>query len=118
VSDYHILQGRADGNYYAVIFHLPVPDTNNAVGFNHRDAVAAQVPMDWISAVPHIATAESDQVKAGELYELTWGYDTHPGTVLLDKRAELDAKFTTFSTAVIVQLEARFEFYGMDRDVP
>ena len=117
MSDYHILAGRADGNYFTIVFHLPVPDTDNTVGFNHQDIVTAQLGAEWTSAVPHITIAEEDQIKAGELYELIWGYDTHPGIPLLDKRSELDAKFTAFSASVITQLENRFEFYGLDRDV-
>ena len=117
MSDYHILQGRPDGNYFTVVFHLPVPDTQNSAGFSYRQAIAAQVDPDWKSVVPHIDPAEEAAILAGELHEHAWGYDTHPGISLLAKRAELDAKFTSFSTAVIGQLEARFEFYGFDRDV-
>jgi len=118
MANYHILDGRADGNYYTVVFHLPVPNITNAVGFNYRAVMAAQLSAEWISAVPHITTTEDAQIKAGELYELSWGYDTHPGISLAEKRDELDARFATFSIGVIAQIEARFEFYGFDRDVP
>lgn len=113
MSNYHILEGRPDGNQFRVVFHLPVPDDTNAVGFNYRSAVAAQIGPLWVSAVPHITTAEGDQVRAGELYELIWRYNTHPGIPLLDKRDELDAKFLAFSDPA--HLQARLEFYGFDR---
>lgn len=118
MADYHILRGRADGNHFTIVFHLPVPDTTNAAGFSYRAALAAQLDAEWTSMVPHILTAEETQIKAGELYELVWGYDTHPGMTLAQKRDELDAKFTAFSTSIVTQLESQFEFYGLDRDVP
>lgn len=39
MSDYHILNGLADGNQYRVVFHLPVPDMTNSVGVNYRMAL-------------------------------------------------------------------------------
>lgn len=118
MSNYHILDGRSDGNYFTVVFHLPVPEGDNAVGFAWRDAVAAQLGLEWTSAVPHILTAEETQLLAGELYEHVWGYDTYPGIGLAEKRDELDAKFISFSTGIITRLQNRFKFYGLDRDVP
>lgn len=117
MSNYHILEGREDGNYFTVVFHLPVPDTINPVGFNYRTAIAAQLGIDWKSAVPHVSVPEETQLLAGELYEHRWGYDTQPGTTLIGKRDELDALFIIFSSSILAQLEARFEFYGFDRDI-
>lgn len=117
MSNYHILEGRSDGNHFTVVYHLPVPDIDNAVGFNYREAVRGQLGVDWASTVPHITIGEKTQILAGELYEHSWGYDTQPGMSLVEKREELDAKFTTFSVGIIAQLEARYEFYGFDRDI-
>lgn len=118
MSDYHILQGQANGNRYQVIYHLPVPDTNNAVGVNHREIMAAQLAGGWVSAVPHIAAPEIALIEAGELYEFPFEYLTNPSLLLAAKRDELDAKFVVLSAGVIARLEAQFEFYGLDRDVP
>lgn len=117
MSNYHILQGQANGNRYQVIFHLLVPDTDNAAGMNHRTIMAAQLGADWISAVPHITAGEIAQVEAGELYEFLFVYFTNPSVPLSTKRDELDAKFAVLSAGIIAQLEARFEYYGLDRDV-
>ena len=117
MSDYHILQGQANGNRYTVIFHLPVPDTDNAVGVNHRVIMAAQLADGWVSAVPHIAAPEIALIEAGELYEFSFEYLTNPAIPLSTKRDELDAKFAVLSAGAITQLEARYEYYGLDRDV-
>lgn len=118
MSNYHILQGQENGNRYQVIYHLSVPDTNNAAGVNHRDIMAAQLAVGWTSAVPHITAPEIALIEAGELYEFSFEYFTNPAILLAAKRDELDAKFAILSAGVIAQLEARYEFYGLDRDVP
>ena len=39
MSDYHVLQGSADGNSFAVVMHVLVPNVNNEVGVNYRIVV-------------------------------------------------------------------------------
>lgn len=118
MADYHILNGRPDGNQYRVAFHLPVPDTNNNAGVNYRTALIEWMGGSQPSAVPFITSGEQTQLDAGELYEYLWNYDTHDGVSLAEKQAELDAKFTAFSTAIPNQLEKRLAFWGFGRDVP
>lgn len=116
MSNYHILEGRPDGNQYRVAFHIPVPDEDNDVAVNLRVALA-QVPGDTASQVPFIESAEQTQLDNGELYEIVWQYDTHGGLTLVEKRAALDVKFTEFSTMIVTQVRARLKYWGYNRDV-
>jgi len=120
MSDYHILDNRPDGNQLRVVFHLPVPNENNAVGLNKRTALIEYLGGPQVSVLPEsrLGAGEADALAAGELYELVWQYDTNPGETLLNKRDALDAKFTSFSNGVIAQLEVRLDFWGYGRDVP
>ena len=121
MANYHILSGRPDGNQLTVVFHLPVPDENNAVGLNYRTALMHHQGGGSIqSAVPDDLLGDGEQaaLDSGALYELVWQYNTRPGDSLLDKRNELDARFTQLSSAVAGQIEAQLEFYGYGRDVP
>jgi hypothetical protein len=119
MADYHILSGRPDGNQYRVVFHLPVPDTDNNVGVNYRMALVEWLGTEGlVSQVPFISAPEQTQLDNGELYEHLWDYDTHDGISLSEKQAELDARFAAFSTAVVNQLQTRLGFWGFNRDVP
>jgi len=117
MANYHILNGRPDGNQYRVVFHLPVPDTTNNVGVNYRTALTQWLG-ETTSQVPFIQSAEQVQLDNGELYEHSWDYDTHDGVSLSEKQAELDAKFTALSTVVVNQLQVRLGYWGYNRDVP
>ena len=120
MANYHILNGRADGNQLRVVFHLPVPDTINAVETGYRAALLAYLGSGSIqSAVPDflLGVGEQDALDAGQLYEHVWMYNTRPGATLSQKRDELDAKFTQLSSVIIAQLQPRLEFYGYSRDV-
>lgn len=116
MSNYHILDGGTDGNRYRVVFHIPIPSETNDVAVNLRTALT-QFLTTTVSQVPHVTGAEQTQLDAGELYEHTWAYATHPGLTLAQKRDELDAKFTTFSTSVLDLIRARLKYWGYNRDV-
>jgi hypothetical protein len=117
MSNYHILDGRMDGNRFRVIFHIPVPDEDNDALVNLRVALV-QLLDSTVSSVPFITGAEQTQLDNGELYEYTWQYDTHPGLTLTQKRDALDTKFAEFSTSVVSQIRARLKYWGYGRDVP
>lgn len=119
MANYHILSSRADGNQLRVVFHLPVPDTNNAVGVNYRAALIMWLGGAQNSALPValLGAGEQTDLTSGALYEHDWRFNTYPGMTLLEKRDVLDARYTTFAAAVIAGLQAQLEYYGYDRDV-
>lgn len=36
---WHVRDGIKDGNSYNVIFHIPVPSSANAIGYNYQTAI-------------------------------------------------------------------------------
>lgn len=120
MSDYHILDGRADGNNYWVIFHIPVPDEFTEAGINLRTALSETFGGSMISAVPtnRLGAGEQDALDNGSLYEHPWGYDTHPGLTIIQKRNELDVKFNQFLVSIPNVLRKRLAYWGYGRDVP
>lgn len=120
MADYHILDGSADGNNYRIIFHIPVPDEDNEAGINLRTALSETFGGDMVSAVPanRLGAGEQDALNSGELYEHSYSYNTNPDVTLLQKRDELDAKFSSFSTSIPNELQKRLAYWGYGRDVP
>ena len=51
MADYHILSSDKYGNAFQVVFHIPVPDQTNLVGYAYRDAIVEWQggdPDSWI----------------------------------------------------------------------
>ena len=120
MANYHILSGKPDGNQLRVVFHLPVPDTNNAVGVGYQAALLMHLGGAQDSIVPASLLGANEQASltSGALYEHVWQFGTQPETTLLEKRDILDARYTAFASGIIAALQARLEFYGYNRDVP
>jgi len=120
MSDYHVLAADEFANTYQVVFHVPVPDTTNAVGYNYRTALVEYQggSASINSRVPFIDGAELTQLQNGELYEVSRQYYSNPSQLLADKRDELDAMFPT----IVSQVQANFQdvlgFWGYSRDIP
>ena len=117
MSDYHILGGLPDGNKLIVVMHFPVPDVGNEVGVNYRTIVA--LLRTGTSMVPWISAAEQAALDAGELYEwaMTPAFSTFPAETLLQKRARMDALYTSSCAATQARLAEELRFWGYDRDV-
>lgn len=125
MSDYHIMAGREDGNRYYVVFHFPVPSANN-------DAVPARTYqsalVEWLgeeggvpnttSIVPFIDGAEQTALHAGQLYEISDYFNTHPGETLPEKIARLDVTFTTRAAETQDKVQEILRYWGHGRDIP
>ena len=118
MSDYHILRGSIDGNSFAVVMHILVPDVDNEVGVNYRTVVVQAGLNPEVSTVPFVVAAEQAQLNDGELYEHMCRFWTHPGESLLAKRERLDALYITARTKIQAHFQHRLAYWGMSRDVP
>ena len=118
MSNYHILTVSGDGNQFSVVAHFPVPDTDNDVGVNYRTALIESLGGSQPSSVPFIEVAEQAALDAGELYEASARFNTHPGESLLDKRDRLDALYTEKAAEVQQRLAYQLSYWGYSRDVP
>ena len=105
-----------------VIFHISVPDSDNAAGRNFRDVVKAHAEVEQggtiSSQYPFIQSAELTQLQNGELYEYPERVRFDANLTIIQKRNIIDARYTALASSMGAKLEKWFEFYGSDRDVP
>lgn len=116
MSNYHILNVSNDGNLVNVVMHFPVPDTNNAVGLNHR-TVVQQVFGVQTSSVPFISGAEQTQLTAGELIEHSVQFYTRPGEDTAGKVAGIESLFVDEQARVLAELAYQLSYFGYSADV-
>ena len=120
MSDYHIREVAADKKTINVVFHLPIPATNNAVGVPWRTALVAHLGgADAITSVLlDIGGADLTALKDGSLYEqvLTIRFSS---TTLTDaeRLAEIIARYSAELTEVHSNLQATLDYYGRVGDV-
>ena len=120
MSDYHILSCDKYGNTFNVVFHVPVPNSDNKVGTNYRTAIVEMLggADNITSAAPFIQSAELTQLKTGELYEVTETFHSHPGQTTAQKRASLDARYSAVVSEITTDLGRQLSYWGYSRDVP
>lgn len=121
--NYHVLTGREDGNSYSVVFHIPIPNTNNRVAVNYRTAlvnsgIGGTTVLPEGNGAGQITSAEKAQVVAGELYEHVEQFDTNPGETANQIRDRIDARYTALVTAIQSRLAGRLAYFGFTRNVP
>lgn len=86
MSDYHILSGDTSGNRFAVVMHIPLPDTDNAIGYNYRTALSEMRGTPFESAIPYDLGAEQTALDNGELIEHSFGYNSNPALTPVENR--------------------------------
>ncbi|MCK4498900.1 hypothetical protein KAU11_00205 [Candidatus Babeliales bacterium] len=69
--DFHILTQAKNQNTVNVVFHIPIPATNNEVGITWQQAVVKEAGGvdNIISVLPDISSAELISMKSGALIE-------------------------------------------------
>ena len=119
MSDYHIVDGdlEGEGTAYTVVFHVPVPNENNAISVNLRTALAQDTEVSKASKVPWLSQAHKDSLTNGEVFEVILAYRRDPNNTLGQDQAAIDVLFTNKSSAVQNKLRDRYRFWGHDRDV-
>jgi hypothetical protein len=100
------------------VFHLPVPNIDNAVNVNIQTCVAEDPEVIKQSVVPWISQGEENALLNGLLIEYKYVHRPAEGETPAEAAAILDAKFGTLSTAAATKLEKRYRFWHYDRDVP
>lgn len=123
MSDYHGLDIANRRDRINVVFHFTVPDTNNKVGYNHRQAVKeyfesrsetgiveTQVPWD-------IGT-ELDQLRSGEKLELVQIVEFDRNASDAEKQQAMDDHWTQLSLKTLDDIQDRLAYWGKNRDVP
>ena len=116
MADYHILTATDDGRALSVAIHTIVPDENNAVGVNLRQALLGSGVST--SSVSFIGDVEKASLAAGQLYETAITFRTRPTETLEQKRDRLDIEARTEQARVQTMLRQRFWAWGYSRAIP
>lgn len=125
MSNYHIRDISYEGNgtikTVGVIFHIPIPIGNNAVGIAWRTALVAYLggADTIISALPEVRqTAEESDMKAGVILEkvLTIRFSSANLTDA-QRLAEIVTAFTTEKNAELTMKQTQLKYFGKVGDV-
>ena len=116
MSDVHVLTG--EGNSSTLVFHIPVPILNNAVGIPYRTALAnsglgGTTTMSEGTGAGQISTAEKAQIEAGEIYELVTFFPVESGgSTPAQLRASIRKWYQQLAGQTLTELQARLRYFG------
>ena len=127
MSNYHVLETAVKDCWSQVVFHIAVPNENNDAAVNLQEAMKQAMAAeraktgDPVSRVPWLENdfpAEHTQIENGEIYEHFVTVEYSANLTMLQKRNIMDARYTTFASAIPNKIRSRLRFWGFDRDVP
>lgn len=120
MSDYHIRNTDVKLKTVSVVFHIPIPAVNNAVGVSWQDALVLSLGgVDAItSTLTDITPAEESAMKAGSIYEnvATVRFSSLDLTNA-ERLAEVETAYTAASSDVLAEKQITLNFYGKSGDV-
>lgn len=120
MSDYHIRKTSADLKTVDVIFHIPIPSANNAIGVNWQDALVLSLGgADNITSVmPDIEIGEESEMKAGSIYEKVQTIRFSSLDLTNQQRLEqVEAAYIVAKEYILADKQVTLNFYGKAGDV-
>lgn len=122
MSNYHVMATALTDDSSSVVFHIPVPDENNAVGMNLQTALSQRrADAETISAVPWLEADFPDEyqdIQDGKVYEHVEGVSYDPDLVPAQKRANVDVRYNVLVNTIPDRIRTLLRFWGLNRDVP
>lgn len=118
---YHILGMHRAQDEATVVFHIDVPDTDNAASVSYRTALVESIMAEpegtTTSVVPGLASAEQTQLDNGERYEHIERVEFDGNLDNADKKTAIEAAYTARKTQLLQIAQNRLEFWGWSGDV-
>jgi hypothetical protein len=123
MANWHARAGSLDGNSFEIIFHIPIPATNNRVGLSFRTALVksgfgGKTKMTEGVLPGEITTTERAAIAAGSLYEHIEQFDTHPDETATQLQVRIDARYNQLATQLLDRIKNILQYWGHDRNVP
>ena len=119
--DYHILTQALDRSTASVVFHIPIPASNNSAGISWRTAVVSEQggAASIVSVLPElVGTQEETDLKAGELFELSTVVRFESVNLTNGQRlSAIEAAFTEAVTSLVAEKQITLDFMGKKGDV-
>ena len=120
MSDYHIRETSADLKTVSVVFHIPIPSTNNAVDISWSDALVLSLGgADEITSVmSDIGIGDEAEMKAGSIYEKVQTVRFSSLDLTNAQRLEeVEAAYIVAKEDILADKQITLNFYGKSGDV-
>ena len=115
MSNYHVLEVNDKQDRARVAFHISVPDESNAQSVALKDCIKQH--LSPVVDIPWLIDPELTQIQNGEVYEHIETVEFDANLTALQKRGEIDARYTVLNSNIPNIIRNRYEFWGMDRDI-
>jgi len=116
MAEIHVLTGNGDS--WNVVFHIPIPVLNNAVGQPYRtvlvnSGIGGSTVLGEGTGPGQITTAEKASIQAGAVYEVSLSYPFESGgTTPAQLLATVRALYQREKTRLLAELQARLRYFG------
>lgn len=120
MSDYHIFETDIRLKTVNLVFHIPIPVGNNAVGVSWQDALVLSLGgADAITSVlAGITPDELNAMKAGSIYEKNMIVRfSSLDLTNAERLAEIEAAYTASETDILAEKQVTLNFYGKSGEV-
>lgn len=123
MSNWHARVGDVSGNAFQIIFHIPIPATNNRVGVPYRTALVGSglggttIMLEGVAA-GQITTAEKASITSGAIYEYVETFYSNPGETSGALQTRIDARYTALVTELQNRLANQLTYWGHAHDAP
>lgn len=117
--NYHTLEASEKDHKIHVVFHIPVPDEDNEVGWNLRLCLKYYQPF-ISSIIPYLATLAPTEVTAlqnGELYEHSEVMGVCATLTNSEKIALVDARYAQLIMEIQNKLRKQLKYYGFGKNI-
>jgi len=118
MSNYHLSTQALDKKTVNAIFHIPIPDVNNAADKSYRLALKEKLERESATGIiesicPDITPAELAQIQNGEIYEISRSKRFSSLSLInVQKRDELDAEYNVLKIEARDELRVELEWWG------
>lgn len=111
MSNIHVLTKNPKNKTVNCIFHIPVPDTNNAIGTNWRDVI--QRAENPTAAMSYNDATENANIVAGNILERPYQMRFSTTNLTAAERiAEITAAYDDKKDELFNELKARLDYFG------
>jgi hypothetical protein len=118
VANWHARQGDDFGNAFSIIYHIPIPNVNNAAGVSYRTALVQAglntTVMAEGSGAGLVSTAEKNSIAAGAIYEHVETVYSRPAETAAQLKARIDQRFTDLTAEIQAKFAKQFTYWGYE----
>jgi hypothetical protein len=116
--DWHALVGNEKKQEVTVVFHIPIPSVNNAVGMNYRTVLTKAEPFTSSIVPDHVTNfaSEAALLQSGALYEYQEVVRYNANLSDAQKTALIDARYTALVSIIQSKIQNQYIYWGFSHD--